>query len=122
MLPENFLKLYELALATQDWNQVKKLIHPTACITFSDGSRHLGKEAIQQAFERNFSLIKNESYAMTKVQWLLKKKKTALACFNFEWRGILHDKEVSGKGLGNILLRKEEDKWLLVMENLHKLA
>lgn len=122
MSPENFIKQYELALGTQKWEQVKDLIHPTACFTFSDGSRYQGKEAIKKAFERNFALIQNESYSMTQIKWILKKKNTAVFYFDFAWKGLINGTEASGSGIGNMLLRKEEDTWLVLTENLHKLA
>lgn len=122
MSPENFIKQYETALGTQNWKQVKAFIHPSACITFSDGSRHVGKEAIQKAFERNFALIQNEEYSMSKIQWILKKKNTAYFIFDFAWKGLINGSEASGSGIGNMLLRKEEDTWLVLAENLHKLA
>jgi hypothetical protein len=56
MQPEDFIHAYKRALATQDWNRVEPLIHADACVTFSDGTVHRGKVAVQKAFEHNFSL------------------------------------------------------------------
>ncbi|HXD12520.1 MAG TPA: hypothetical protein VN653_20790 [Anaerolineales bacterium] len=55
MQPEEFIRAYEVALATQDWNQVEPLVHTDACVTFSNGTVHKGKGEIQRAFEKNFS-------------------------------------------------------------------
>ena len=78
MNPESFLAKYEAALATQDWQQVDPLIHPDACVTFSSGTAHMGKQAVRQAFERNFSLIQNETYKMENVHWVKQGTDTAV--------------------------------------------
>ena len=53
MKPEDFIKAYEAALATQNWKNVEPLIAETASVTFSNGSVHLGKSNVQKAFENN---------------------------------------------------------------------
>ena len=37
MEPEELIRDYEQALATQDWSQVKLLVHGDACVTFQTG-------------------------------------------------------------------------------------
>ena len=67
MNPETFIEKYAAALATQDWQQVNPLVHPDACVTFSSGAVHVGKTAVRHAFERNFSLIQDETYKIENV-------------------------------------------------------
>ena len=72
MNPEDFIRAYEQALGTQDWRQVDPLVHDDACVTFSNGTVHKGMSQVRSAFERNFSSIKNETYAITNVHWVMK--------------------------------------------------
>jgi hypothetical protein len=71
MQPEDFIHAYEVALASQDWVQVEPLIHNEACVTFSNGTLHKGKAEVQRAFEKNFTLIKDEIYSIANVHWVL---------------------------------------------------
>ena len=118
MEPEDFIHAYEQALASQDWEQVEPLIHPDACVTFSNGTVHKGKALVQKAFESNFSLIRDEKYSMTNVHWVLKNAETAVYMFDFNWSGIINDKPASGGGRGTSVLIKVGDKWQLLVEHL----
>lgn len=60
MTAEEHLHAYEAALATQDWEEVDPLLHDDVCVTFSNGTFHQGKEAVEAAFTRNFELIDDE--------------------------------------------------------------
>lgn len=118
MNPEEFIKSYEKALGTQNWEVVEPLISENVSVTFSDGRVHIGKENVQKAFERNFSLIKNEKYSVDNIKWLVKDKKYAVYLFEFNWTGIIESKSVSGNGIGTSVLIKEDAKWKLLTEHL----
>ena len=118
MNPETFIKLYEAALASQDWQQVAPLVHPDACVTFSSGSQHIGKTAVQQAFERNFSLIQDETYKIDNVHWVMKGGETAVYLFTFHWSGLINGKPATGAGTGTSVLINSENGWLLLVEHL----
>ena len=118
MQPEEFIHLYEEALATQDWSQVEPLVHSDACVTFSNGTVHKGKSEVQKAFETNFSLIKDEQYSISNVLWVMKGLETAVYLFEFNWSGIINEKPASGSGRGTSVLIKEADRWLLLVEHL----
>lgn len=120
MKPEDFIKNYEVALASQNWNNVESLIHENACVTFSNGVVHEGKAKVKIAFEKNFSLIKNEAYRIKNVRWLLKKESTAVYLFDFSWKGIINNKLVQGNGIGTSVLIQEKEKWILLTEHLGK--
>ena len=72
MKHEEFILAYETALASQDWKIVEPLISNKACVTFSNGTVHRGKEKIQIAFENNFAKIKSEKYSIKNIIWLKK--------------------------------------------------
>jgi len=118
MNPEKFIRVYEQALATQDWTNVEPLIHENACVTFSNGTVHKGKSEIKSAFEMNFSLIKDEEYSISNVHWVIKDAEMAIYLFDFSWSGIINDRQASGSGRGTSVLIKESDKWKLLVEHL----
>lgn len=118
MTPENFIINYQSALASQDWLVVSPLIMAEASVTFSDGSVHSGKIAIQAAYERNFNAIKSEKYSILNVSWLRKEKDFAVYQFDFEWSGFFHDELVSGSGIGTSVIIRTQEKWMLLTEHL----
>jgi len=120
MIPEKFIKAYESALATQDWNRLDKLISDQIAVTFSDGTVHVGKDEVQIAFEKNFASIKSEKYTIQNVKWLRKEEPFAVYLFEFYWTGIVNGKSVSGNGIGTSVIVKEEGRWKLLTEHLGK--
>ena len=120
MKPENFIEAYQAALGTQKWSNVAPLISDFACVTFSNGTVHLGKDNVQIAFEINFDSIKNERYVIENVKWLKKEDDYAVYIFEFNWRGILDGKSVSGNGVGTSTIIKEKQTWKLLTEHLGK--
>lgn len=118
MTPEEFIHAYENALASQDWGQVEPLVHAEACVTFSNGTVHKGKAAVQKAFEHNFSLIKDETYSMSNVHWVMKTELTAVYLFEFNWSGIIDGKPARGAGRGTSVLIRDANEWQLLVEHL----
>jgi len=116
--PEEFVRAYEQALATQDWMNVEPLVHNNACVTFSNGTVHKGKPEVRAAFEKNFSLIKDEEYSIANVHWVTKGSEMAVYLFDFSWSGIINDKQASGSGRGTSVLIKDGGKWQLIVEHL----
>ena len=118
MSAEEFIRVYEQALASQDWRNVEPLVHENACVTFSNGAVHKGKMEVKRAFEKNFSLIKDEEYSISNVHWVMKGSETAVYLFDFNWSGMINDKPASGAGQGTSVLIKENDQWQLLVEHL----
>jgi len=118
MEPEDFIRAYELALASQNWGQVEPLVHTDACVTFSNGTVHKGKAAVQKAFEHNFTLIQDENYSISNVHWVMKAAETATYLFEFNWSGIINGKSSQGAGRGTCVLINEAGKWQLLIEHL----
>lgn len=118
MNPETFIEKYAAALAAQDWQQVAPLVHPDACVTFSSGAVHVGKTAVRQAFERNFSLIQDETYKIENVHWVKQGEDTAVYLFTFHWSGLINGKPASGAGTGSSVLINGENGWQLLVEHL----
>ncbi len=118
MKPDDFITEYEKALASQDWAEVDPLIHSNCTVTFSSGSVHKGKDAVEKAFRGNFAMIKDEKYKISEVHWIVKTKDFAVYTFVFNWSGIMNGKPAAGAGRGTSSLVKENGIWLLVSEHL----
>lgn len=115
---KSFVKEYEHALGTQDWNSVAPLISDDAIVIFSNGSLHAGKEAIRAAYQHNFSTIKGEEYRIENVHWLADTADAAAYSFEFHWTGVIDGRQASGLGRGTAVLVRKDDRWLLVGEQL----
>lgn len=120
MHPEDFIKRYEMALASQDWSNVESLLHESIGVTFSNGAVHEGIAKVKIAFEHNFATIKSEAYHMSNIRWLLKNDATAVYLFDFAWKGIIAGKHIAGNGIGTSVLAKAAGEWRLLAEHLGK--
>jgi ketosteroid isomerase-like protein len=118
MNPEDFVQAYERALATQELIQVDPLIHSDACVTFSNGTVHKGRQEVRAAFERNFSSIRDETYTISNVHWVMKSDRAAVYLFDFNWSGTINGKPASGAGRGTSVLIMDDGKWKLLVEHL----
>ena len=120
MKPEDFIRAYEVALKTQNWENVDPLVHDNACVTFSNGAVHMGKSKVRAAFERNFSMIKSEEYSIQNVRWILKNESMATFVFEFYWEGIINENPAKGSGIGTSVLINQNGMWVLLTEHLSK--
>jgi ketosteroid isomerase-like protein len=118
MEPDEFVAAYEMALNTQNWAEVALLINEDACVTFSSGTVHRGKDAVRRAFEGNFAVIADETYRISNVHWVRKDREYAAYLFDFDWTGLIDGKPASGGGRGTCLLIKEGTSWQLLIEHL----
>lgn len=122
MTPEQFISAYEKALASQQWENVAPLMHPNACVTFSNGSMFKGIDAIEAAYRRNFALIKDEVYRISNVHFAIKNEHTAVFTFAFKWSGIINGQPAQGSGIGTSTIVFENGSWLLIAEHLGKVV
>lgn len=118
MTQEDFIVHYENAIASQRWDNVAPFIHEKAVITFSNGKRHIGMAAIEEAYSTNFGLIKDEKYSISGVNWVIVKSNMAVYTFNYAWSGILNGKLAKGGGTGTAVLLYENNQWKLLSEHL----
>jgi ketosteroid isomerase-like protein len=116
--PDDFVREYGRALASQDWARVAPLIHDDACVTFSSGQVHRGKEAVRRAFEGNFAAIEGERYEMKDLHWCLRGERVAVCQFEFEWSGLVQGRRTGGAGRGTSVLVSEGGAWRLLVEHL----
>jgi ketosteroid isomerase-like protein len=116
--PEGFLSRYEAASASQDWNRVAPLVHDDVSVTFSDGSVYIGIKEVQKAFERNFSMIKGDTYSMSDVHWIKRDGDIVVYKFAFQWSGYINGQLASGQGRGTGVLIDHDGTWKLLVEHL----
>lgn len=115
-----FPAAYEAALRSQRWERVAPLIHDEACVTFSTGAVHRGKEAVRRAFEANFAAIKNEHYRLSELVWRNRTADRASYTFRFAWTGRIAGQPASGSGTGTITLVLTLTGWQLLAETLER--
>ncbi|MEL6467816.1 MAG: nuclear transport factor 2 family protein [Pseudomonadota bacterium] len=118
MSARSFVKEYEHALGSQDWNAVAPLINDDAIVIFSNGSLHAGKEAIRAAYQHNFNTIKGEEYRIENVRWLAETTDAAAYSFEYHWVGEIEERVASGSGRGTAVLVRIDDRWQLAGEQL----
>lgn len=118
MTPIDFITAYGAALSSQDWARVAPLIHAEAVIHFSTGGEHRGIESIGAAYQHNFSMIKNEVYRISDIQWQEQTAERACYTFAYHWRGQINGREATGSGTGTAVLCRYDGQWLLIEERL----
>jgi uncharacterized protein (TIGR02246 family) len=122
MTPDDLIRAYEAALATQDWEQVEPLMHADVCVTFSNGKHFRGRDEVQKAFTQNFSLIQDEHYEISAVHWLAKDSCHAACTYEFRWSGLIDGTAAKGAGRGTSVLLNEDGRWVVLAEHLGPLA
>ncbi len=115
---DEFIPLYEHSLASQHWHAVDPLVHDDACVTFSNGTVHVGKAAVQRAFEGNFAAIADEEYRISNIRWVHRGSEIAVYLFDFNWSGRVGGRPASGSGRGTTVLHRNDDGWRLLVEHL----
>ena len=114
-----FVKKYEEATNSHDFNNVRPLIAPEAVYFFSNENL-FGIEAIEKAFTDTFNTILDEVYSIRDVQWLAVSETAAVCVYNFHWIGTIDGERKEGSGRGTNVLVKRDGKWLMVHEHLSK--
>ncbi len=118
MTPEDFIRAYEEALASQQWALVEPLVHENACVTFSNGTVHIGKTAVRSAYEANFSAIEDEDYRISNVHWVRRGEDVSVYVFDFAWSGRIDGRDAKGGGRGTSVLIRHGSGWQLLAEHL----
>ena len=115
--PADFLKRYENATNTHNFENVRPLVAPNATYFFSDETLNRIDE-IGDAFERTWNRIQNESYLISNVEWVSVETKSAVCTYQFNWSGLVNGVEKSGEGRGTNVLVKTDVGWQMAHEHL----
>jgi len=117
---ETFLMEYARCTNTHQFDAVAPLIAEDAVYWFSDGS-YRGLSSIRLAFERTWSIIHDEHYAIEDVEWLTVDTSSAACIYTFHWRGRIDGMLREGSGRGTTVLRQIDERWQVVHEHLSQL-
>lgn len=118
MTVEDFIQAYQSALASRQWALVEPLVHEDACVTFSNGTVHVGKAAVRSAYEANFSAIEDEDYRISNVHWVRRGDDLSVYVFDFAWSGRIGGRDARGAGRGTSVLARHGSGWRLLAEHL----
>lgn len=118
--PDEFMREYECVTNSHDLQAALSLIDEEAIYLFSDGSVHIGKQAIEKVLRRNFELIQDEEYSLDNLTWILDTDDTAACLYDFSWSGIVNGEPASGSGRGTSILVRSGDNWRVVHEHLSR--
>ncbi|TDO96976.1 nuclear transport factor 2 family protein [Marinomonas balearica] len=117
MSPQEIIKKYERALASQDWGSVEPLMHKDVCVTFSNGT-FKGLLDVKAVFESNFASIKDEEYSISNLHWAHISETEAVCLYSFNWKGVIEGELCSGGGRGTSVLVFEGGQWQIITEHL----
>lgn len=114
------MREYERVTNSHDLQATLSLIDEEAIYLFSDGSVHIGKQAIEKVLRRNFELIQDEAYSIDNLTWILDTDDAAACLYEFSWSGIVNGEPSSGSGRGTSILVRSGDNWRVVHEHLSR--
>jgi uncharacterized protein (TIGR02246 family) len=117
---DEFLRHYEEASNSHDFDRVAPLLADDAVYWFSNGT-HVGIDAIRRAFETTWAAILDEDYRITDVRWLVATDQAAACVYTYSWSGVVGGQRRSGGGRGTNVLRRGESGWRIVHEHLSQL-
>ncbi|MEM9443954.1 MAG: nuclear transport factor 2 family protein [Verrucomicrobiota bacterium] len=120
MTAKEFMRTYETATGSHGLDHMVKLIDKYAVYWFSDGSSHVGKQAVEAAIKNNFEIIKDETYQISHLVCLAESRELAVCIYRFDWSGLVRGKAASGSGRGTTVLAREGDSWVVIHEHLSK--
>jgi ketosteroid isomerase-like protein len=116
---DDFLKQYEYAANSCDFDKVAPLIAKNAVFWFTNET-YRGKAAIKKAFEETWAKIKTEQYKIFDIEWLVNEDNIAVCIYSFTSDGIVDGKRQVYKGRGTNILSKNDSKWYILHEHLSK--
>lgn len=116
---EQFLKKYEIAANSCNFDNVEPLLTNDAVFWFTNGT-YEGKAAIRKAFEDTWASIKEEKYTLSNIQWLGVTGDLAVCVYDFTSDGMVDGVRQVYHGRGTSVFTKQEGKWLICHEHLSK--
>jgi len=113
------LKKYINATNSHDFANVAECLHENAVYYFSNETC-TGIPKIKAYFENVWSLISEEKYWATDIEYLLESPTTLVCTYRYNFSGYMNGKEISGGGRATNVFAKdsESDTWKLLHEHL----
>lgn len=114
---KKFLKDYETATNSHNFDNVEPLIDPKASYYFSEGS-YSGTSEIRAAFEKTWKSIQNEVYTIKNVEWIFSSKNVSICTYQFHWQGRIDDVIQEGSGRGTNVITNINGRLSMLHEHL----
>ncbi len=111
------LQAYIDATNTHNFEQVKKLLNVNAIYMFSDQTC-TNIDDIQRYFERAWTIIEQEIYTISNVEWLYIHDSSATCIYTYHYEGYKLGQFVKGSGRATNVFVKENGTWKLIHEHL----
>ncbi len=115
-----FLRAYEQASNSRDFDNVAPLIADDATFWFTNGT-FVGMAAIRAAFEDTWANIHDERYTLKDIQWVGWSTTLAICTYSFRSDGIVNGQRQVYDGHGTNVIAKRDGRWIMVHEHLSKL-
>ncbi|WP_460515858.1 YybH family protein [Flindersiella endophytica] len=115
-----FLRRYEAATNTHDFERIAPLICADATYVFSEDSLNpnRGIEEIRAAIEQTFATIQDEVYEISDVEWVAVSAELAVCTYRFSWQGRIDGEPASGQGRGTNVITRRDGDWRMLYEHL----
>lgn len=115
--PDEFMKKYEEAANSRNFENIKPLISENAVFWFSDGS-YRGIRMIRSAFESTWNTIMDEVYSLSDMEWIHRSGSVAICIYRFVSTGKVHGEPFLATGLGTSVLVSDGSEWKILHEHL----
>jgi ketosteroid isomerase-like protein len=112
-----FMRAYEDANNSHDIDRVTPMVAEHATYWFTDGS-YYGLRQVTAAITRTFSAIRDETYEISEVEWVIISTEHAVCRYRFSWTGVVGGEPRSGHGRGTNVLVKQDGLWKIQHEHL----
>ena len=112
-----FMKKYESAANSRNFDNVKELVWDDAIFWFTDGS-FTGIESVRSAFENTWNSIKDEDYSIENLKWIYTGDDCAVCLYKFVSKGITSGVVSIVIGRGTTVLKKVGNEWKVAHEHL----
>ncbi len=117
---DDFLRRYEQAANSRNFDHVEPLIADDATFWFTNGV-FVGRAAIRVAFEDTWTAIQDEKYSITNVHWIGRSAALAVCTYTFRSDGIVDGQRQIYDGHGTNVIEKRDGQWLMAHEHLSRL-
>lgn len=112
-----FMRAYETANNEHDVGLVAPMIAHDASYWFTDGS-YRGLAQVADAISRTFATIKDETYTISDLHWIVVTAEHAVCRYRFSWAGVIGGERRSGQGRGTSVISRRGGRWQITHEHL----
>ncbi len=115
---DTFVKAYEEAANSLDFDNVARLVSADATFWFTNGRTFDGRDAAKKAFEATWARIKDETYTISDIEWIVASYWNSVFSYKFKSEGMVEGKPQTYQGLGTNVLARINGNWQITHEHL----